>query len=163
MAMTDHEVGENLRRLRVVLRISQAGLAEALTQAGVPYIRQQTIVHIEKGRRPLKLSEALAIADILEVDLGALLAPDRSDEMVQALALDRRLSDCYLNLGRALLNFRTAKTNLSEHLSAAGLTPEERDHVVHPAQDRLLELPEPEVIEAMLDPEKARALGLLPL
>lgn len=59
-------VGRNVQELRKAAGISQATLAERLSEHGYQF-RQQTILKIEKGSRPLKLDEAVAIALELQV------------------------------------------------------------------------------------------------
>ena len=59
----DVTAGENIRRLREQLGYSQAELARRVGGG----FRQQTIVKIEKGTRPLRLAEAVAVADALSV------------------------------------------------------------------------------------------------
>lgn len=70
--MTSHQdhrgVGENLRRLRLASGLSQGQLAARLTEQGIPF-RQQTILKIEKGRQPLRLYEATAIAHVLGMNI----------------------------------------------------------------------------------------------
>lgn len=66
----DKVIGENVQRFRTAKGLSQAQLAEALNVA------QQTILKIEKGTRPLRYTEAAAIAQTLDIPLDA-LAPDR--------------------------------------------------------------------------------------
>jgi transcriptional regulator with XRE-family HTH domain len=68
----DQRVGENIRRLRAARGFSQAELARYL---GEPY-RQQTVLKVEKGTRPLKLSEAVKIAEVLAVEVKDLYRSD---------------------------------------------------------------------------------------
>jgi transcriptional regulator with XRE-family HTH domain len=59
-------------------------LATRLADYGLP-LPQQTIVRIEQGSRPLKLEEALAVAEILGVSVNS-LAQKFDDEKVAAAA-----------------------------------------------------------------------------
>lgn len=70
----DERIAENVRRFRTAAGLSQAQLAEALSEYGYTF-QQQTILKIEKGDRPLKFAEALAIAHALRVSPVALTAP----------------------------------------------------------------------------------------
>jgi transcriptional regulator with XRE-family HTH domain len=73
-------VGENLKRYRRVAGLSQADLASKL---GPPF-DQSTIARTEGGLRPLKVEEALTIAELLDIDPASLWAP--VDEVASARA-----------------------------------------------------------------------------
>ncbi|WP_349319145.1 helix-turn-helix domain-containing protein [Mycolicibacterium canariasense] len=64
--MDDARIGKNLAALRVSAGLSQGELAE---QIGVA---QQTVAKMEKGTRPLKYAEAVAISERLSIPLSAL-------------------------------------------------------------------------------------------
>jgi transcriptional regulator with XRE-family HTH domain len=68
----DERVGANIRRIRDANGFSQADLAAELGRRGGLSWPQQTIARIEAGTRPLKFSEAVAVAETLEVELGRL-------------------------------------------------------------------------------------------
>ncbi|UYM05458.1 helix-turn-helix transcriptional regulator [Solicola gregarius] len=74
--MTDERlneaVGANIRKLRQAVNMSQTELASHVDES----FRQQTILKIEKGSRPLKLTEAVAIAEALSVSVEYLYQPD---------------------------------------------------------------------------------------
>lgn len=77
----DAAIGENLATLRQQADLSQADLAKAMTRAGWTW-HQQTVLKVEKGHRPLRLAEALALADALDVDPVLLWAPNANvDEL----------------------------------------------------------------------------------
>src|SRR5215217_7258380 len=61
-------LGVNIRRFRKAANMTQAQLAQELTRRSFPWV-QQTVVRVESGSQPLKLEEAIAIAEILGVDL----------------------------------------------------------------------------------------------
>lgn len=62
----DQLVSANLYALRQSAGMTQTELAEACEARGLPW-HQQTVQKLEKGVRPLKLTEALAVADALGV------------------------------------------------------------------------------------------------
>jgi transcriptional regulator with XRE-family HTH domain len=62
----DKLVGSNVQKYRTARGMSQAELAEAISAEG-EHVHQQTIQKIEKGTRPLKLSEAQKIARALRL------------------------------------------------------------------------------------------------
>lgn len=64
----------NMRRLREQQELSQGELAQRLTANGWPVLGYQTtIARVEAGGRPVKLDEALAVADALGHPLETLL------------------------------------------------------------------------------------------
>lgn len=70
----DELMGANIQRYRTAAGLSQAELAETLSESG-EQMHQQTIQKIEKGARPLRLSEALRIAGVLGVSIEVLARP----------------------------------------------------------------------------------------
>ena len=73
---------ENFVKQMVELRIvkmTQTELARQLTARGLPF-HQQTVQRVEKGERPLRLNEALAIAEILGSDPLDMVRPRTTEE-----------------------------------------------------------------------------------
>jgi transcriptional regulator with XRE-family HTH domain len=68
----DTRVGANIRRIREAKGFSQTDLASELGRRGGLNWPQQTIARVEAGTRPLKFSEAIVVAEILEVELPRL-------------------------------------------------------------------------------------------
>lgn len=62
--------------LRDAVGMSQADLADALSDEGLDGFYPQTIVKLEKGRRGLKFAEGVTLARVLGVLPEDLLAPD---------------------------------------------------------------------------------------
>ena len=60
-------IARNIRRLRELHGMSQADLADALKDRGVPGMHPQTITKIEAGARAVKLTEGLVLAEVLQV------------------------------------------------------------------------------------------------
>jgi len=71
----DVRVGSNVRKLRQARGLNQEELAAQVAERGLAF-RQQTVVKIEKGQRPLRLREADAITAALEVDIDALVGEE---------------------------------------------------------------------------------------
>ena len=102
----DEVVGANIRRYRTARGMSQADLAEAMD------VHQQTIQKIEKGVRPLRYSEAIAIARVLEIPSYMLLDGHRTGAANSALLsvtsqLDRQreaLTELAAGLGNQLVD-----------------------------------------------------------
>lgn len=135
------------RRLRVTresLRLSQADMADRITEAGVP-MPQQTVARIEAGKRAIRLNEARIISEILKVELQEMisdplegLAPDEisiavGDSVEQMIALDEEISENFQKAQehkkqarvldeerRALLRRKTAESVRLEALAAIG-------------------------------------------
>jgi transcriptional regulator with XRE-family HTH domain len=66
--------GENVRRARTVKGWSQRRLAEALDIRGVK-LDPSAVTRIERGAREVKLREAAAIAQCLDIDIQELITP----------------------------------------------------------------------------------------
>jgi transcriptional regulator with XRE-family HTH domain len=82
-------VGENLQRIRKAAGWSQADLADRLSSRGLSF-QQPTILKVEKGSRPLKLEEACAIAEELEVTVASLSQLIDDEQAGEALAQIQR-------------------------------------------------------------------------
>jgi transcriptional regulator with XRE-family HTH domain len=67
-------VGQNIQQLRKAAGLSQEDLGQRLALHGMP-MKQQTILTIEGGSRPLKWEEGHAIAAVLGVDPESLTVP----------------------------------------------------------------------------------------
>ena len=62
----DRNVATNVRMARETAGLSQDELAERMTERGFGF-SQATVWKIEQGRRPLRISEAVALADALDI------------------------------------------------------------------------------------------------
>lgn len=69
----DRIVGDNIATLRKARGMTQEELAAGVSEHGLS-MRQQTVVKIEKGQRPLRLQEADLIGLVLDVSVDSLLA-----------------------------------------------------------------------------------------
>jgi len=76
--------GARLRAIRERRRWSQADLGDQLKQAGLP-LHQTQIARIELGQRALRLNEATALAQVLNIPLQNLIeaSPDDEDATVE--------------------------------------------------------------------------------
>jgi transcriptional regulator with XRE-family HTH domain len=82
----NRRVAANVARLRKAADKSQALLAHELALRGLPF-QQQIIANVEKGIRPLKFDEAVAIGEILGVPVTALYeASSENREIAAAVA-----------------------------------------------------------------------------
>ena len=101
----DAMVGRGVKALREARGLSQAQVAQAMTDAGIENFYPQTVLKTEKGIRSLKLYEGIALAKILDVRAEELYPPDPASEhaaeigrqlgrLVRAVSLvDRRIAE----------------------------------------------------------------------
>lgn len=82
-------IGQTIRRLRDDAGLSQATLAQAVRERGLPSMRQPALARIEKGERRLQFEEAMAMADVL----GARLDDLRPDNVREAHEIKRLASE----------------------------------------------------------------------
>lgn len=75
----------NIRRARAALGVSQTELARRVTSRGVSGFHQQTVQRIESGTRPVRLNEAVVIADSLALNLYDTLGPSTTLEAARSL------------------------------------------------------------------------------
>ncbi len=61
---------------------SQTELAERMQDRGFPF-HQATVYKLEDGRRPTRLAEAVALAEVLEVPLTHLIGPDAPERVAR--------------------------------------------------------------------------------
>lgn len=91
--------GQNVREARMRKNWSQRELAEALNVRSVK-LDPSAVTRIERGVRDVKLREALAIAECLDVDVQQLWSPIGRDPLSMALEL-RRLAEERMRSGRS--------------------------------------------------------------
>lgn len=129
MTETDFDVmvGRNVKALRNAADLTQTELAERLTAAGYP-MQQQTVLKIERGSRPLKLEEALVVADILDVPTESLWEErlDRANIVAGAVSAATSLQTAWEELEEAVVKFERARWNTKHWLQGprAELLPE---------------------------------------
>ena len=80
----DRLFSENVREAREALQWSQGELARRMRDLGWSNFHQTTVSRIEKNERPVRLSEAKAIARTLNTPVSVLMAPSK-----RAVALQR--------------------------------------------------------------------------
>lgn len=62
--LTEAEIGQRVRELRESLNLSQAAFAQLVQSHGLAW-RQPTVSRIEEGERPVRLAEAVILAEQL--------------------------------------------------------------------------------------------------
>jgi transcriptional regulator with XRE-family HTH domain len=109
----DRLIGANVQQFRNAKKMSQAQLAEAMSEKTGQQVAQQTILKIEKGTRPLRYSEAVGLAAALDIPLTA-LAPDRlvarERARVDVASLDAAAS--FANAVQMILEYVTSAQKL---------------------------------------------------
>ena len=73
MALTDEDVGRNVRDLRIARGMTQAALAARV------YLARTSVSRLENGQRAVTVPELATIAASLGVDVGYLAVPSRTE------------------------------------------------------------------------------------
>jgi DNA-binding XRE family transcriptional regulator len=102
----DVTVGVNVRKWRESLGLSQAELARHVGEG----FQQQTIVKIEKGVRPLRLSEAVRIAQVFAIDVKDLYASDAG--RIQLLGIFQLVRVRYDEMRESTHNLEDARLDM---------------------------------------------------
>ena len=79
MALTDKDVGLNVRNLRIERGMTQAALASRL------YMARSTVTRLENAQRAVTVPELAAIAAVLGVDLAYLAVPNESSTVTSTI------------------------------------------------------------------------------
>lgn len=79
----DERIGRQVAFLRGVRDVSQTALAEAMKARGHQKWSQSTVWAVEKGTRPLRLTEALDVAYVLGVLVDDLVEPREGEARYQ--------------------------------------------------------------------------------
>lgn len=80
----DNQIGQNIARLRGAM--SQKDLALAMRDRGHKW-SQATVWNVERGERPLRLSEATALVDVLELQsVQSISAPEEEFEYLATVS-----------------------------------------------------------------------------
>jgi len=133
----DATAGENIRRLRGALGMSQAELAGLL---GATY-RQQTVHKVEQGTRPLRLAEAAAIAEVFHVRVDDLYAGEyEGNRVAQLEGVARMVIDRYRAAADALTVLEDRRRTLAGMLQKMETVPPRLREVAESwADDTLIE------------------------
>lgn len=79
-----------MQQLREALGWSQGELARRMVEAGFPNYSQMTVSRTEKAARPIRLSEARVIAQILGSSVDEMLRTEQDADAVHRTLLDAR-------------------------------------------------------------------------
>lgn len=106
MSITDEQIGKNLSRLRG--EMSQADLADKMRERGYKW-SQATVWAVEKGERPLRLTEAQDVANILNVFSHRLTDHDAVSVLEARMHV---VSDAHRELKGAIERYHEAQLQL---------------------------------------------------
>ena len=121
----DKQIGRNLASLR--REISQADLARLMRERGWKWA-QNTVSAIESGDRPLRLSEAEDVADILEVDrVQVFLSGDAEFRLESAI---RRVNDSRFDVSLGIADYQRAQLELALAADALAELPADKATIV---------------------------------
>ena len=121
MAEEDELIGRNVARYREPR--SQADVAKAMRDRGWKWA-QNTVSAVEQGERPLRLAEAIDLANILEVRNATVFARESNLVSFDMNALAAQVA--HATLMRALKTYKRAQLNLAvsgDELISAGIMP----------------------------------------
>jgi transcriptional regulator with XRE-family HTH domain len=111
----DQDVGANIQRYRAARGMSQSELADRLSEGGEK-VHQQTVQKIEKGTRPLRFSEAIRIASILELPTSELTNPSPTS------AANARMNERLIRVSHASEVVKQGVAKLAEELLKLAVT-----------------------------------------
>jgi transcriptional regulator with XRE-family HTH domain len=116
----DHNIAANLRIYREAGNISQEDLAQRMTDRGFGF-SQATIWKIERGQRPVRASELVALADSLQVlsVMSLTCEPGTARHHAQLRQAHRRAHDAYETLKAAAAAYIEAQLELLIEARAA--------------------------------------------
>lgn len=145
-AELDASFAENMTRLREAHGIRQSEMVQKLRERGWTNVHPTTIARIEKGERPVRLSEAAYIASVLNEDLYTMLiAPDESEQLIEAREQYRALRQDQTYVLEAVQRFYTQAVYFARFLAAD--------------RDARKLLPQRELREMVKDAKKSVELG----
>ena len=151
----DARVGANVRKLRRARGLNQDELAARVAELGVPF-RQQTIVKIEKGQRPLRLREADAITTALDIDIDTLVGDEVAIDWATLLVRHtREVAQNWDALMRTARQLLVAQAQVQHDLDAVNQkdSPVE-DHILNEATT-MLQVDPDEILTAVRQQLKA--------
>ena len=100
---------------------TQGELADRLTKKGIP-LAQQTIAKVEAGARPLRLSEAAVLSDVLGVEIGDLFTTASGVSRLLADHLYRATRDALDELSTAVWDYENSRVNAAAAVARVELS-----------------------------------------
>lgn len=119
-ALDDLKFAENMRAIREARGMTQADLVRALKERGWQSVFQTTISRIEKGERPVRYGEALAISRALGTDINRFLLSSADRAIADRLAYSRtRFFDAYQAIQAGVRDHVARHAKLEAAIAAA--------------------------------------------
>lgn len=115
MKTPDEAFGANVAAGRSIRRISQRELADKLTAAGFR-VDAPAVSRIEKGARSVRLTEALIIADVLNLELSMLVSSIDMSPGAELRRIRRAATEAYHQLREPLQSFLQGYLSVYDHL-----------------------------------------------
>lgn len=109
--MNDYEIGRNLSDARDDAGLTQVALAEKMRSHGFRW-SQATVWSVEKGERPLRLSEAAKVGYFLNIGPFDLLRTAEDSEASRAV---RRAGERLADVEEAIEQYGAARAIMFEH------------------------------------------------
>lgn len=146
----ERTIGRNMRRIREALNLTQQEVADRMVKNGLRF-HQTQIAKMERGERPIRVNEWIAIAEALGVTTEALMqhGPNTDDRLFEAKLVYERMRIIVDNLGQqlheigveyeqALKDFIMAREYYLDMAKEFGVEPEEpNNYLVHEAAEKL--------------------------
>lgn len=119
LSSTDRFFAENLLAMRQGAELSQEGLAEKMREQGFPKYSQMTVSRIEKGQRTVGLTEARALAAVLQTSTEQMASPPESVKAITEILeahryLRNSISSITAGMHDAIFALSVAEQSLSE-------------------------------------------------
>jgi len=80
---------ENVTRARKAADMSQTELGKRIAAKGLPF-HQQTVQRIENGSRPVRLNEAVVIAEVLYLEFPDVMMPKTAERATETFEMELR-------------------------------------------------------------------------
>lgn len=128
----DRFIGRNVYRLREDKGLTQAVLADRVSEHGPLKMHQQTLAKIENGTRPMRLAEALLLAYELEVEVSMFTA--YPFDTYNRVALEADIREMWTKQAEALEAveaYNAARARVAERVDDDGLPDYQRERVAH--------------------------------
>lgn len=144
----ERQFSKNMQKMRERLGWSQTELARRMVEAGWSNYNQMTVSRTEKGERPIRLSEARALAQIFGDRVEAMTDSDERFDVGLAL---KETSAAYDALAEATKAFLMAQNLLAIRADSASVTGETVD--TDAIEDWLQTSPESVISDAVFSSE----------
>ena len=139
----DAVIGGNIKTARVAAGLSQEQLADKITEVSGQPMHQQTVLKIEQGSRPVRYTEAAAIAKVLSVPLVTFTDGTTGEVAMSATRkrLEKAVLQVHEGVGSMLTGYREYLESVLELQKAYGSA----------VQAGVVSEPEVDAVQAVVD------------